>query len=390
VGNGPFRYDWPADSKIGAHIHLVKLLRSEICERAGKTLIYRTWSFDGFHTDPEFYQTVTDHIEPHDKLIFSIKHTAGDFWRTRGFNQTLTEGQHKQIVEVQCQREYEGKGAHPQYIARGVIEGFEEYADDGKPKGLAHIKDHPNFAGVWTWSRGGGWRGPYIENELWCDQNVWVMAQWTQNPNKSEEEIFNAYMDKLGIQGKDRELFRFLSLESARGILRGHYSTFYTPNVVWTRDHYLGGYPQLEKVFSMLTEQDLVERALAEKDSAAAIWGRIADMGENIGLADKETEACLHTSAAYGKYKYAIIAAGWNIMLRAHGKEKLTSEEQEKIKPYIEKYDRLWAAWRAWKKEHPEAATLYKPGYIKFMGDYKIKDVPGMDASVDKVRKMIN
>jgi hypothetical protein len=196
-------------------------------------------------------------------------------------------------------------------------------------------------------------------------------------------------MDKLGLKDKSRELFRRLSLASASGILRGHYSTFYTPNVVWTRDHYLGGYAQLGKVFSMLAERGLTERALAEKDSAAAIWAEIAEMSHEIETPKQERTDYLRSSSEYGMYKYAIIAAGWNIMLRAYGKESLSAEEKAEIKPYIEQYDRLWAEWRNWKDKHPKAATLYKPVYIKFMGDYKIKDVDGMDASVDEVRKMI-
>ena len=44
------------------------------------------------------------------------------------FNPTLGIGRHRQIVEVQCQREYEGKGAYPNYVVKGVVEGFEENA----------------------------------------------------------------------------------------------------------------------------------------------------------------------------------------------------------------------------------------------------------------------
>ena len=68
--------------------------------------------------------------------IFAVKHTHGDFLRTFKFNQTIAIGKHKQVVEVQCQREYEGKQAHPNYIAKGVIDGFEEYDYLMKPEEL--------------------------------------------------------------------------------------------------------------------------------------------------------------------------------------------------------------------------------------------------------------
>ena len=70
-------------------------------------------------------------------------------------------------MEVQCQREYEGKGAYPNYVANAVINGFEETKQDASPRCLNDVKDNPLFYGVWTWSRGGGWYGPYISNELW-------------------------------------------------------------------------------------------------------------------------------------------------------------------------------------------------------------------------------
>lgn len=119
-----------------------------------KLVFYRTWSFDGFAKDPDYYLEVTDPIAPHPNLVFSVKHTAGDFLRTYAFNPTLTLGSHPQIVEVQCQREYEGKGAHPDYVLNGVIDGFEEYGSTTGPRGLADIADHPTFQGLWTWSRG--------------------------------------------------------------------------------------------------------------------------------------------------------------------------------------------------------------------------------------------
>ena len=55
----------------------------------------------------------------------------------------------------------------PNYIAKSVIEGFEEYEylmDPEQTQCLIDIKDSSQFAGVWTWSRGGGWLGPQLIN----------------------------------------------------------------------------------------------------------------------------------------------------------------------------------------------------------------------------------
>lgn len=64
-----------------------------------------------------------DRVEPHPNLLVAVKHTQLDYWRTVPFNPTIGIGHHRQIIEVQCQREYEGKGAYPNYVGQGVING---------------------------------------------------------------------------------------------------------------------------------------------------------------------------------------------------------------------------------------------------------------------------
>ena len=49
---------------------------------------------------PAFYLNVTNAVEPHPRLVFSIKHTALDFWRRVALNPTLGIGQHRQVVEA--------------------------------------------------------------------------------------------------------------------------------------------------------------------------------------------------------------------------------------------------------------------------------------------------
>lgn len=139
MGGIPVRED---DDGIKDHVKLINLLREEICVKRNKRLLYRTCNFGWFHTVQEVYLAINDQIEPHENLIFSIKHTKGDFLRTFSFNPTLGIGKYQQVVEVQCQREYEGKGAHPDYIAKAVINGFEEYEGMESPKCLNDLKSN--------------------------------------------------------------------------------------------------------------------------------------------------------------------------------------------------------------------------------------------------------
>lgn len=124
LGGSPVR-----NGEIGIedHILLLNILREEICVKRDKKLFYRTWDFGyNFHTNPQYYLTVTNQIEPHPNLIFSIKYQQDDYHRMTPFNPTLGIGKHQQIVESQSRMEAYGKGAHPYYTAKGVIEGWPE------------------------------------------------------------------------------------------------------------------------------------------------------------------------------------------------------------------------------------------------------------------------
>jgi len=190
-----------------SHIDILSALRDEVCVRRNKVVIYRTWDFaaNGFHVNPAYYLAVTGAIEPHPNLIFSIKHQAGDFHQLTPFNPTIGIGKHRQIVEVQCQREGYGKGAHPYYIGQGVIDGWEEYqwmSRAGQPKGLRDVMDNPNVAGVWTWSRGGGWDGPYISNEFWCALNAYVIAKYGRRSNAQRSGHLPGVRTENWIEGR--------------------------------------------------------------------------------------------------------------------------------------------------------------------------------------------
>ena len=61
------------------------------------------------------------------------------------------------------------------------------------------MKDNPLFKGVWTWSRGGGWGGPYIKNEFWIELNAYVISHWASNPLKTEKEILYDFVKAKGL-----------------------------------------------------------------------------------------------------------------------------------------------------------------------------------------------
>jgi hypothetical protein len=338
-------------------IPLLQLLREEICVRHDRTLIFRSWySFD---QHPQMYAQIDAAVPPHPRLIIGIKHCEGDFHRANPFSRLIGQGRHRQIIEVQCAREYEGKGAYPNYIAHGVIEGFPEHQK--RPVGrLRSIRDfitrRPDlWAGIWTWSRGGGWEGPYIRHELWPELNAWVLAQWAADPAQNEETIFYRYAaQKLKLRRKDQHRFRRLCLLSAAAVRRGINSTHRDMNPWWTRDQGIS-WPN-----APLNPQARA-RNCREKDEAVGMWRKIVRLADTIEWPDEETAVHARGSCRYGLHLYEIYRA--LVYLAAAEREN----DQEAILHWIAMYDAAWEAYRRLPAQFAYLSTLYSQTYDRYL-----------------------
>lgn len=399
VGNHPVRHG------MSDHAVLVNLLRDEVCVDLDKKLFYRTWDMGRLHTLPRHYLALTDSIEPHDNLYFSIKHTATDFWRMGlpqnrpefdsadtywldesgkygvPFNPCLGIGRHKQIVEVQCQREYEGKGAHPNYIAHGVIDGFSELKGSQPVYSLSQLTGNPLFSGVWTWSRGGGWGGPYINNEFWIDLNASVMSMWANNPSLGEAECFRRVVRQLGLPDSQADDFRRLCLLTEDGVLKGQYSEYGGIFVNWTRDDNMTGDAFMTPYLDNIIRNGLVEKYILEKEQAVGIWREIESIAARLDFNNDATNEFVAVSSTYGRIKYEILSTAWRIMITGR-KAELAGEQPDRkaMAQDIALYDRLWDEWRALKAAHPCCPTLYKP-VVDFLG----KET-GIDSTINRYR----
>lgn len=397
----------PITNGVQSHVKLLQLLREVACEKYNKKIFYRTWSFGGLHENPDEYLAVASQVAPHPNLIFSIKHTKGDYHRTFDFNPTLSLGNHQQMVEVQCQREYEGKGAYPNYIADGVINGFEEYNSSRPQPGLKSLKDlagNKNFAGIWTWSRGGGWVGPYISNEFWCRLNAFVLSRWAADTTQTEEKVFNSFMSENGIRGNDTTKFRKLCLLSATAVLKGHDSNIPIYNPEWTwwmRDEFLGGNDPntnarrfdsegvLFQAFRSYDSAGILQTAVNEKFESAALWDTIAKLAAQIKLNNKKDQHYIKVSSLYGSILFNIIANGWKVMALGFQGDKTGNYNKKEIAAAIHNYDKYWRAFRKLTAENNDCATLYKPYAFVFEAPVYHKQL-GMDASVNKYRQLLN
>lgn len=399
TGNGPIT------NGASSHIKLISLLRDEVCVKRNKKIFYRTWSFGGMHDSASYYLNVVNAIPVHENLIFSIKHTQGDYHRTFKFNPTLGIGKHPQIVEVQCQREYEGKGAYPNYVMDGVINGFEEYKNDTsnrKFNGLKDLKGNPNLAGVWSWSRGGGWRGPYIKNEFWCKLNAYVISHWGQDTTQSEEQVFNQFMTDQKMNRASKIAFRKLCLLSAKAVIRGHESAklpFDAEWVWWMRDDFLSGLDansglntissegSLLKAFQYYYQNNLLSEAVQEKYEAVALWKQILDLSSQIIMENQVDQEYVKVSSEYGYLLHRIIAEAWNIMALGYTGDQTHQYDVQQLKKSIHQYDLYWQQYFHFQKQYASAASLYKPFAFVYQGpEYHLEK--GMDATINKYRKI--
>lgn len=386
IGNGAIKYN-DIKSEKDEFVTLLDFLRSEVCVRHNKYVFFRTWDCfpDRFHANLDYYLSVTDRIEAHPNLIFSIKHTALDFWRRVKFNECLCRGKHRQIVEVQCQREYEGKGAYPMYVMNGVINSFYE---NKVPMGLRDIADNSLICGIYTWSRGGGWYGPYPKNEFWCDLNTYVISKYASDTSITEEEIFYDYaMNKMGMSEKDSRIWRELCLTANMAVLRGRYIECFDitlnesimPCANYMRDDRIAGLRHLKGVFEYLYSNDLLNEAIIEKKESCLLWQEVKSLFEMISIPDKELSEFIKISIDYGLLLYNAVYAAWEVMAAGFTYVKDGALNGNELKNAIRKFDIAWTEYCAL-SNNKYSSSLYKDEYL---------NCPGIRETVEYFREQI-
>ncbi len=382
------------DAQVAAYVNLIGFLREEICVKHGRTLMFRTWDIfpDKLHACLDHYLQVSEQIEIHPQLVFSIKHTALDFWRRVKVNPCLGRGRHPQIIEVQCQREYEGKGAYANYVMDGVINGFEE---NREMCGLKDLLEEPLIVGVYSWSRGGGWYGPHVKSEFWPDLNAYVLASFVRDPSRTEESIFCEYAEsRMGLSGGDVAQFRELCLLSARAVLKGRCCEVFDilldeavlPTACWMRDDRLGGRDQLAIVLDTLAAHGEFNTALAEKLDAVALWKAAAALAAEIDWAHCADGEFVKTTVEYGRLLFSIVHQGWEIMIAGYLEDQDNGGNGFDLTEMIARYDALWVEYRRL-GEHPLCSTLYLGEYFSLPGE---PVVMGLDATVNNYRRLVS
>ncbi len=164
---------------------LIAETRRIVVDEFGRQLIWRTWDLgnNGFHGDVNVYEKILAGVKERKGLIFSIKFTQTDYWRYNDFNPAIGRGGVDQIVEFQAAREYEGKGAFPNYVG-------EEHA-----VAMRRCRDL-KVKGVWIWNFGGGWEGPHLKSDRWVRANIYATAKLAQNSDADPRQLAREWAAK--------------------------------------------------------------------------------------------------------------------------------------------------------------------------------------------------
>jgi hypothetical protein len=252
--------------------------------KLNKRLIARAWNVrpNGMHDSVELCRRLAPRLpgDPNDqRLVLSFKFTETDFWRYQKWNPaSLVFGQRPVIYELQCQREFEGKGGMPNWQVPLWRDGYPETAAPGRPAGLANLAGDGHLAGLWAWVRGGGWGGPFVRNEAWIDANVVAVPLLADQPTSAPTDLADLWVrERLHVTDPAAAAVVKQTLEHSPEIIRrGFYigpyartrSSPWHPNGDWIQDDLID-VQAVWRLIQALPETDLDE-VVREKQEAVS------------------------------------------------------------------------------------------------------------------------
>jgi hypothetical protein len=252
---------------------LIEETRKVVVDECGRQLIWRTWDLgnDGFHANPAVYDRVLEGLTNRNGLIFSIKHTQTDFWPYNDFNPTIGRGGVDQIVEFQAVREYEGKGAFPDYM--GPV-----YAVDMRKARDLGVKN------VWIWDFVSQRGGPYLKSERWVRLNIEASSRLAEAPGLSPRALAEEWAAKeygSAAAGKVTDML-MLSGECVRKIMYieayARHHRGWKPSLNLMRDDIIRG-EGLKALYE--GSKDALPEVLAEKAEGVALAGQMRGLFES-------------------------------------------------------------------------------------------------------------
>ena len=293
VGNDVLTPYCPRCSGLGRADRIVQVAQrfhDLVVNRHGKRLILRAWNVrpNGMHDAPELAQRILARLpgEPtDDRLVLSFKFTHTDFWRFQAWNPcSLLCGPRPVLYELQCQREFEGKGGIPNWQVPLWLDGpgKDEVADAAGRLGLREARQRVNLAGLWAWVRGGGWGGPFVKNETWIDANVYAVPRLADEPAVDAGELARQWVrDRLHVSDEEmtQSLCRVLH-DSPEVVRKAFYigpfarrkSVAWHPNADWIQDDLVDA-AAAWRMIERLSDDELAA-VVSEKEEAVELLAR--------------------------------------------------------------------------------------------------------------------
>lgn len=276
VGNPPDSPGCGSWEQVG---DVLRLVRRVVVEEHGKLLIQRAWDLGagGFHGSPQVARQVLRGVPPGQGLVLSFKHTQTDFWRFNSFNPNLGHTGFPEMVEFQVAREYEGKGAFPNYLGGLYARGD---SVSPLPSGLAQAYGG-GVRALWVWPRGGGWGGPEPALDLWNESNLYALSRLAWDPQADPEGLAREWAT-LYFGPDAGPLVTELLRVSSEAALKMFYASPYAraespwaPNDLWVRDDQIFGGYRLAPLYEASRAPEDFARALEEKEEAVALVERM-------------------------------------------------------------------------------------------------------------------
>jgi len=271
-----------------------------------KSYIHRAWqpsiaNLPNMHDDPEAYRQISSRLPQSPDLAFSFKFTRGDFLNGQRFNPCLLADDRPKWIEFQCEREYEGKGAFPNFQPPVWQQFLTQLARDAGAAEFSELHKRFNF---WGWSRGGGWGGPYVQREEWIDANVYGLSQLYKSADAAMQDIAASWIAAtFGVAESSPQSpaiaeLLMLSAPTIRKLL--YVSGVASENMPWLKDDLLDVNAIWASAMQVLDAGN-AEEAIAEKRAAHEGAERIRHLFDLAapGLPNQSQTKALSNSLAY-------------------------------------------------------------------------------------------
>ena len=337
---------------------LIEETRKIVVDEFGRTLIWRTWDLgnDGFHANPRVYDRILAGLPSRKGLMFAVKFTQTDFWRYNDFNPMIGRGGTDQVIEFQCAREYEGKGAFPDYVGPIHAAALRQAATLG-------VKN------AWVWDFGGGWGGPFLKSDRWVRLNIFATSRLAQNPDLTPRALAEQWAAKefgpksaanvaemLMISGECVRKFMYIE-----AFARDHHG--WKPSLNLMRDDIIRG-----EVLRQLYDgsKGSLPEVFAEKEEAVALAGRMRMIFESAhaDIAAERGEEVYQdalSSLIYQESLAKVICHYVNGMfLYYQWQDAKSPAVAVRAREELQAWSKAWASYQADVPKLPGVATLYR------------------------------